>query len=161
MPDSESETVRIAAVWYIMGRGRQHRGKYHGGGGIPSRCRQRSRFHFVSPDPWCAFFYKLVFPFSFLRAQKELYPLLPWPLRLRILYEISLGVNFLHNMTPPLLHHDLKTQNILLDVEFHVKVGALLPPGGHCGLNADLWESLTLCARALLLNYHSYFDPCV
>lgn len=51
-----------------------------------------------------------------------MYPILDWCLRLRILYEIALGVNFLHNMTPPLLHHDLKTQNILLDGEFHVKV---------------------------------------
>lgn len=51
-----------------------------------------------------------------------MYPVLAWPLRLRILYEIALGVNFLHNMTPPLLHHDLKTQNILLDGEYHVKV---------------------------------------
>ncbi|XP_075439075.1 receptor-interacting serine/threonine-protein kinase 2 [Ascaphus truei] len=45
-----------------------------------------------------------------------------WPLRFRILYEIALGVNFLHNMTPSLLHHDLKTPNILLDNEFHVKI---------------------------------------
>ncbi|KAM4689310.1 receptor-interacting serine/threonine-protein kinase 2 isoform 2-T2 [Discoglossus pictus] len=45
-----------------------------------------------------------------------------WPLRFRILYEIALGVNFLHNMTPSVLHHDLKTQNILLDNEFHVKI---------------------------------------
>ncbi|MBN3308851.1 RIPK2 kinase, partial [Amia calva] len=57
-----------------------------------------------------------------LLHEKDLYPLLAWPLRLRILYEIALGVNFLHNMTPPLLHHDLKTQNILLDAEFHVKI---------------------------------------
>lgn len=57
-----------------------------------------------------------------LSPQKDLYPGLAWPLRLRILYEIALGVNFLHNMNPPLLHHDLKTQNILLDGEFHVKV---------------------------------------
>uniref|UniRef100_A0A8C1AD41 Receptor-interacting serine/threonine-protein kinase 2 n=1 Tax=Cyprinus carpio carpio TaxID=630221 RepID=A0A8C1AD41_CYPCA len=42
--------------------------------------------------------------------------------QLRILYEIALGVNFLHNMTPPLLHHDLKTQNILMDGEYHVKI---------------------------------------
>lgn len=48
--------------------------------------------------------------------------MLAWPFRLRILYEIALGVNFLHNMNPPLLHHDLKTQNILLDGEFHVKI---------------------------------------
>ncbi|XP_026230425.1 receptor-interacting serine/threonine-protein kinase 2 [Anabas testudineus] len=57
-----------------------------------------------------------------LLHEKEMYPVLAWPLRLRILYEIALGVNFLHNMNPPLLHHDLKTQNILLDSEFHVKI---------------------------------------
>ncbi|CAL8281067.1 unnamed protein product [Lota lota] len=57
-----------------------------------------------------------------LLHEKDSYPHLHWPLRLRILYEIALGVNFLHNMTPPLLHHDLKTQNILLDGEFHVKI---------------------------------------
>ncbi|XP_053571155.1 receptor-interacting serine/threonine-protein kinase 2 [Bombina bombina] len=45
-----------------------------------------------------------------------------WSLRFRILYEIALGVNFLHNMTPSLLHHDLNTRNILLDNEFHVKI---------------------------------------
>ncbi|KAJ8376966.1 hypothetical protein SKAU_G00075460 [Synaphobranchus kaupii] len=54
--------------------------------------------------------------------EKDLYPQLAWSLRLRVLYEISLGVNFLHNMTPPLLHQDLKTQNILLDAELHVKI---------------------------------------
>ncbi|XP_067835572.1 receptor-interacting serine/threonine-protein kinase 2 isoform X2 [Heptranchias perlo] len=57
-----------------------------------------------------------------LLHQKNTYPTLPWSLRLRILYEIALGVNFLHNMNPPLLHHDLKAQNILLDGEFHVKI---------------------------------------
>ncbi|KAF7669771.1 hypothetical protein LDENG_00124540 [Lucifuga dentata] len=57
-----------------------------------------------------------------LLHQKDLYPELAWPLRLRILYEIALGVNFLHSMSPPLLHHDLKTQNILLDGEYHVKI---------------------------------------
>ncbi|XP_077359590.1 receptor-interacting serine/threonine-protein kinase 2 isoform X3 [Festucalex cinctus] len=57
-----------------------------------------------------------------LLHEKDMYPVLAWPLRLRILYEIALGVNFLHNMSPPLLHHDLKTQNILLDSEFHVKI---------------------------------------
>ncbi|NWX04517.1 RIPK2 kinase, partial [Caloenas nicobarica] len=53
---------------------------------------------------------------------KDVYLDIPWCLRFRILYEIALGVNYLHNMNPPLLHHDLKTQNILLDDEFHVKI---------------------------------------
>lgn len=61
--------------------------------------------------------------FVVLSWQKDIYPDIPWCLRFRILYEIALGVNYLHNMNPPLLHHDLKTQNILLDDEFHVKVG--------------------------------------
>ncbi|KAB1256540.1 Receptor-interacting serine/threonine-protein kinase 2 [Camelus dromedarius] len=56
-----------------------------------------------------------------LLHRKNEYPDVPWPLRFRILHEIALGVNYLHNMNPPLLHHDLKTQNILLDNEFHVK----------------------------------------
>ncbi|XP_056598696.1 receptor-interacting serine/threonine-protein kinase 2 isoform X1 [Triplophysa dalaica] len=57
-----------------------------------------------------------------LLHEKDMYPVVAWPLRLRMLYEIALGVNFLHNMNPPLLHHDLKTQNILLDGEYHVKI---------------------------------------
>ncbi|NWH66207.1 RIPK2 kinase, partial [Geococcyx californianus] len=57
-----------------------------------------------------------------LLYRKDIYPDIPWCLRFRILYEIVLGVNYLHNMNPPLLHHDLKTQNILLDDEFHVKI---------------------------------------
>ncbi|KAM4823487.1 receptor-interacting serine/threonine-protein kinase 2 [Urocitellus parryii] len=57
-----------------------------------------------------------------LLHRKIEYPDVPWPLRFRILHEIALGVNYLHNMNPPLLHHDLKTQNILLDSEFHVKI---------------------------------------
>ncbi|XP_020795115.1 receptor-interacting serine/threonine-protein kinase 2 [Boleophthalmus pectinirostris] len=57
-----------------------------------------------------------------LLHEKDMYPELSWPLRLRILYEIALGVNYLHNMNPPLLHQDLKTQNILLDGEYHVKI---------------------------------------
>ncbi|XP_074126024.1 receptor-interacting serine/threonine-protein kinase 2-like [Sminthopsis crassicaudata] len=57
-----------------------------------------------------------------LLHRKNYYPDIAWALRFRILHEIALGVNYLHNMNPPLLHHDLKTQNILLDNEFHVKV---------------------------------------
>ncbi|XP_008586653.1 PREDICTED: receptor-interacting serine/threonine-protein kinase 2 [Galeopterus variegatus] len=57
-----------------------------------------------------------------LLHRKTEYPVVAWPLRFRILHEIALGVNYLHNMNPPLLHHDLKTQNILLDNEFHVKI---------------------------------------
>lgn len=51
---------------------------------------------------------------------------LPWDLRFRIIHETAVGMNFLHCMSPPLLHLDLKPANILLDAHYHVKVG---PPG--------------------------------
>lgn len=50
---------------------------------------------------------------------------LPWDLRFRIIHETAVGMNFLHCMSPPLLHLDLKPANILLDAHYHVKVGPL------------------------------------
>ena len=49
-----------------------------------------------------------------------------WPLKLRIVHETSLAMNFLHSIKPPLLHLDLKPGNILLDNNMHVKVRALM-----------------------------------
>ena len=59
---------------------------------------------------------------------------LPWDLRFRIVHETAVGMNFLHCMSPPLLHLDLKPANILLDAHYHVKVGTACalgsePPG--------------------------------
>ncbi|XP_053561878.1 receptor-interacting serine/threonine-protein kinase 4 [Bombina bombina] len=48
--------------------------------------------------------------------------ILPWDLRFRIIHETAVGMNFLHCMTPPLLHLDLKPANILLDGHYHVKI---------------------------------------
>lgn len=50
---------------------------------------------------------------------------LPWDLRFRIVHETAVGMNFLHCMSPPLLHLDLKPANILLDAHYHVKVRAV------------------------------------
>ncbi|KAM9089029.1 receptor-interacting serine/threonine-protein kinase 4 isoform 2-T2 [Megaptera novaeangliae] len=47
---------------------------------------------------------------------------LPWDLRFRIIHEAAVGMNFLHCMSPPLLHLDLKPANILLDAHYHVKI---------------------------------------
>lgn len=52
---------------------------------------------------------------------------LPWDLRFRIVHETAVGMNFLHCMSPPLLHLDLKPANILLDAHYHVKVGSTVP----------------------------------
>uniref|UniRef100_A0A8C5DZT8 Ankyrin repeat and kinase domain containing 1 n=1 Tax=Gouania willdenowi TaxID=441366 RepID=A0A8C5DZT8_GOUWI len=47
---------------------------------------------------------------------------LMWPKKLQMIHEISMGMNFLHSMNPPLFHLNLKTSNILLDDHLHVKI---------------------------------------
>ncbi|KAM0892465.1 hypothetical protein ACQ4PT_025761 [Festuca glaucescens] len=47
---------------------------------------------------------------------------LPWPLRLNIAIESAAALTYLHAIEPPIIHRDVKTNNILLDTDFHVKV---------------------------------------
>ncbi|XP_069617102.1 receptor-interacting serine/threonine-protein kinase 3 isoform X2 [Ranitomeya imitator] len=47
---------------------------------------------------------------------------IPWTLKFRIIHEVTLGMNWLHNLTPPLLHLDLKTKNVLLNEGLHIKI---------------------------------------
>ncbi|XP_068127628.1 receptor-interacting serine/threonine-protein kinase 3 [Hyperolius riggenbachi] len=47
---------------------------------------------------------------------------IPYPLRYRILHEVAIGMNWLHSLTPPLLHLDLKPTNVLLDDALHPKI---------------------------------------
>ncbi|MEE6514888.1 hypothetical protein FKM82_023293 [Ascaphus truei] len=46
----------------------------------------------------------------------------PWALKFRILHQVALGMNWLHSLSPPLLHLDLKPKNVLLNTELHVKI---------------------------------------
>lgn len=50
--------------------------------------------------------------YGFLHDEKSL---VDWPIRLKIALDIAKGMEFLHTLTPPLLHRDLKSPNILLD----------------------------------------------
>lgn len=48
---------------------------------------------------------------------------LDWQTRLRIALEAAKGLEYLHeHVTPPVIHRDFKTRNILLDQKFHAKV---------------------------------------
>ena len=46
-----------------------------------------------------------------------------WARKVKVIHEISLGMNFLHTQNPPVIHRDLKLENIFVDNGFNVKVG--------------------------------------
>ncbi|KAL4617686.1 receptor-interacting serine/threonine-protein kinase 4-like [Arapaima gigas] len=46
----------------------------------------------------------------------------PVPLASRLAHQIALGMNFLHCLSPPLLHLDLKPSNVLLDDSLNAKL---------------------------------------
>ncbi|KAJ4461032.1 putative Serine/threonine-protein kinase CTR1 [Paratrimastix pyriformis] len=47
---------------------------------------------------------------------------LPYELRLQMAHDMACGLNYLHSLTPPIMHRDIKSQNMLVTDEFHVKV---------------------------------------
>ena len=48
--------------------------------------------------------------------------LITWPQRWQIAVDISAGLSHLHNHVPPILHHDLKSANVLLSGEMRAKL---------------------------------------
>ncbi|KAG0457976.1 hypothetical protein HPP92_023133 [Vanilla planifolia] len=47
---------------------------------------------------------------------------LTWPIRLSIAVDAASALAYLHSVDPPIIHRDVKTGNLLVDAEFHVKV---------------------------------------
>ncbi len=45
--------------------------------------------------------------------------------RIRILYDVSKGLSYLHSLTPPLVHRDLTASNVLLTEDLTAKIGDL------------------------------------
>lgn len=78
-----------------------------------------------------------------LASLRSRVPSVPWALRLRILHQVALGMNFLHSLKPPLLHLDLKPGNVLLDGELHARVSGIFAP---CSLHGGGFGVPTVCA---------------
>ncbi|NXA34739.1 RIPK2 kinase, partial [Eudromia elegans] len=54
--------------------------------------------------------------------EHQLYPELPFPLLLRILWDVAEGLHCLHNLEPALCHGSLKPPNVLLDAQYRAKL---------------------------------------
>ena len=52
-------------------------------------------------------------------------PVIPTETKLKILYDVSLGVRYLHSRTLPIIHRDLSSNNVLLSERMEAKVGDL------------------------------------
>ncbi|XP_074518299.1 receptor-interacting serine/threonine-protein kinase 3 [Halichoeres trimaculatus] len=59
---------------------------------------------------------------SLASLQKTLPGTPPWPLVFRLAHQVALGINFLHSLSPPVLHLDLKPSNVLLDPYLNAKL---------------------------------------
>ncbi|XP_078153972.1 LEAF RUST 10 DISEASE-RESISTANCE LOCUS RECEPTOR-LIKE PROTEIN KINASE-like 1.1 isoform X2 [Carex rostrata] len=60
---------------------------------------------------------------SHLHGPRSSKNVLTWPLRLSIAIKTANALAYLHAIEPPIIHRNVKTNNILLDDGFHVKVG--------------------------------------
>jgi serine/threonine protein kinase len=45
-----------------------------------------------------------------------------WDLTVKMATDAAIGMNYLHTFDPPIIHRDLKSHNLLVDDNFHVKV---------------------------------------
>jgi serine/threonine-protein kinase CTR1 len=67
----------------------------------------------------------------------QAYPHLDWRVRLSMAIDMARGLYYLHHQSPPILHRDLKSLNILVDENFHAKVADF-------GLSADKTEHIKM-----------------
>jgi len=57
--------------------------------------------------------------------EQEQTPVIPIGRKLSILYDVSLGIRYLHSRNPPIIHRDLSSNNVLLTKLMEAKIGDL------------------------------------
>ncbi|TNN53407.1 Receptor-interacting serine/threonine-protein kinase 2 [Liparis tanakae] len=78
---------------------------------------------------------------SLATLQDRLHEAPHWPLVFRLAHQVALGVNFLHSLSPALLHLDLKPGNVLLDNDLNAKIADF-------GLSR-IYHSVSRCSRVV------------
>ncbi|KAL4444033.1 hypothetical protein ABPG75_011770 [Micractinium tetrahymenae] len=67
--------------------------------------------------------------YSLLRlacSRPEVAAQLTWPVRLRMMLDAATGLLYLHSCSPPIIHRDCKSPNLLVDEHWRVKVSGRL-----------------------------------
>ncbi|KAM0974020.1 probable receptor-like protein kinase At1g80640 isoform X1 [Malus sylvestris] len=81
---------------------------------------------------------------------------LTWPMRMKIALDAARGLEYLHEYcSPPVIHRDLKTSNILLDANFNAKLsdfGLAVADGAKNSKNIKLSGTLGYVAPEYLLD---------
>eukprot|EP00252_Welwitschia_mirabilis_P006836 TRINITY_DN17744_c0_g1_i1.p1 TRINITY_DN17744_c0_g1~~TRINITY_DN17744_c0_g1_i1.p1 ORF type:complete len:785 (-),score=139.45 TRINITY_DN17744_c0_g1_i1:397-2751(-) len=60
---------------------------------------------------------------SLFRLLQRNTPGMDWKRRIRMALDVARGMNYLHRLSPPIIHRDLKSSNLLVDKNWTVKVG--------------------------------------
>ncbi|KAG8006000.1 Receptor-interacting serine/threonine-protein kinase 3 [Nibea albiflora] len=102
---SSGPTTQLGLVMEFMERGSLASLQVTKGGTVPTRLVLKLQTNS------CMFF-----------SQETLYETPPWPLVFRLAHQVSLGINFLHSLSPSVLHLDLKPSNVLLDTSLKAKL---------------------------------------
>ena len=85
-----------------------------------------------------------------LEVALEKFPNIPLPFKIRILLDASYGLLHLHSRSPPVVHRDFTTANILLSPDFRAKIADL----GVAKIDPHHFSRQTICPGAL-----AYMSP--